>query len=56
MLKKLIKPKLKTFAVKITPAQEELFRKRAKQYTNGNISEWLRYAAENHEPKKGDLV
>lgn len=29
---------------------------KAKKYTGGNLSLWLRYAGENHIPKRKDLV
>ncbi len=54
-LKKLKEPKscLKTFRLKLTEKHE--IQQKANIYTDGNVSEWLIYAALNHIPRKKDL-
>lgn len=56
MLKKLVKEELRPVNFKIAPSEYEKLEEKAKQYTNGNVSEWIRYAALNHKPSKSELA
>lgn len=41
--------------VKMTVQDFLKIQDKANEYTNGNFSAWMRYAALNHRPKKSDL-
>lgn len=43
------------FSLRWKPSQRALIEKKAKEYTDGNLSEWLIYAAMNFSPSKKDL-
>ena len=55
MLKKMIKQTLKVINFKISDDERKVLKQKALQYTGGNVSEWLRYAAMNHVPKPSEL-
>lgn len=46
--------RIRTF--KATDHEWEEIEKKAEMFTKGNISEWIRYAAIELEPKPSDLV
>lgn len=50
------KPKQAQVNFKCPEDVKELLQKQADKYTNGELSEWLRYAGLNHVPPKKDLV
>lgn len=56
MLKSLVKTKLKIQNFKASAEDMITFKKKADQYTNGNVSEWIRFAASNHRPRKSQLT
>lgn len=41
--------------VRFTDEEHEKASSFAKKFTNGNLSEWIRYATLNFEPKKRDM-
>lgn len=49
-------PKKKLLTVKVTQSDLDIIRDKAKLYTDGNISEWIRYSATALLPKARDLV
>lgn len=49
------KPKLKLINLKVSPDDIKAIRAKAKKFTNGNISSWIRYAATQLTPKKKDV-
>jgi hypothetical protein len=56
-LKQSIKPTKKNLLnLKVTDLELKLIRQKAEKYTGGNISEWIRYAAIQLDPKLTDLV
>lgn len=42
--------------VKLSDSQRQAIQENADRYAEGNISEWLRFAAMNHKPAKHHLV
>jgi hypothetical protein len=57
ILKSAIKPiKSEMVNVKLTKAERKLLQMKADKYTGGNVSEWLRYAGMNLDPRAQDLV
>lgn len=57
ILKSSIKPKkINMVNVKFSDQEKDLLKKKAKQYTGGNVSEWIRYAALRLNPPQSDLV
>ena len=48
--------KTKLITIKINLEESSKIRENAKKWTNGNISEWIRYSAINLEPNKSDLI
>lgn len=50
------KKKDKKFLLKLSDSDLERMRKKADQYTGGNLSAWIRYASSRLEPKEEDLV
>lgn len=56
MLKKLVKEVLRPVNFKISPTEYEVLEEKAKQFTNGNVSEWIRYASLNYKPSKTELA
>lgn len=44
------------FLVELTRDEKSRIQKKAELYTKGNMSEWVRYASLNLEPRKEDLV
>lgn len=47
--------KTKSFVVKFSDNDFAVVKEKADQYTNGNVSEWVRYAAKL-EPRESDLA
>lgn len=58
MLKYLKQKPLPKFRMCLRISKEDMkvFSLKARQYTAGNVSEWLRYAAINHMPPKSQVV
>lgn len=56
MLKTQLKNKMQTHTFKSHKDDYQKIKQNAQKFTAGNISEWIRYAALNHTPKKSDLV
>jgi hypothetical protein len=50
------KQKHSLMTVKVSKAEFERIKAKAKRYAAGNLSEWVRYAAIELEPKPDDLV
>jgi len=50
------KKEVKTIPIKCTLDVIEQLQNQADKYTEGNLSEWLRYAGVNCIPKKSDIV
>ena len=48
--------KNKLLTVKVTPSDFDIIRNKAELYTEGNISEWIRYSSTLLNPKSKDLV
>lgn len=56
-LKQAIKPKKnKLLNLKVTPKEMHQIQLKADKYTGGNVSEWIRYASIQLEPRVSDLV
>ena len=55
-LKKIVDEKRKNFTMRMSPEEAREVQEKADTYTGGNVSQWLRYAAVNHVPKKSELV
>lgn len=56
-LKQAIKPKKDNLInFKATDLEMNLIQRKADKYTGGNVSEWIRYASIQLEPKQSDLV
>lgn len=45
-----------TTNVKVSDEEQAMIEKKAKQFTKGNVSAWIRYAATKHIPTKRELV
>lgn len=57
LLKSAVKPtKSEMINLKLTRNERRMIQARADKYTGGNVSEWIRYAAINLEPRIQDLV
>ena len=57
MLKQCIKKAVrKLMNFKVTDEERALMQAKADKYTNGNVSDWLRYAGTKLDPKKCDLL
>jgi hypothetical protein len=56
MLKKMVKQELKPINFKCADSDREKIVEKAKEFTKGNVSEWIRHAAMNYSPPKRDLV
>lgn len=41
---------------KLSDSERQVIQANADQYAEGNISEWVRFAAMNHKPLKSHLV
>jgi hypothetical protein len=50
------KPKKTLINLKVTDVELRLIKDKAKKYTNGNISAWMRYASSQLNPKKKDVT
>lgn len=46
------KGKLIPFVVKLTPEERDFYQAKANAHTDGNVSEWLRQAGMEFEPKE----
>lgn len=46
----------KYLPVKVTRDDYEIIKEKANQYTEGNVSEWVRYASTKLLPKSDDLL
>ena len=46
----------KLYTIRIDDSEKKLIMDKAKKYTDGNVSAYIRFAAVNFEPKKRDLV
>lgn len=56
-LKSTVKPKKKNLInFKATDLEMTLIQKKADKYAGGNVSEWLRYAAIQLDPRASDLT
>ena len=55
LLKKLQDEKRKNFTMRMSQEELKTLQAKADLYTNGNLSEWIRYAAFNYQPKKSEL-
>lgn len=42
--------------IKVTKLEESYIRMKAEKFAEGNMSEWIRYAAINFKPVSSDLV
>jgi len=56
MLKTQVKAKRPLINLRVEPEILKAIKEKAEKYAAGNMSEWLRYAALNHEPNPKDLV
>lgn len=45
----------KLLAIRLTYKEHEMIKKAASTYSNGNVSQWIRYASTNFKPKTKDL-
>lgn len=54
-LKSLIKEKRTLMNFKVSKAEIKTIEANALLFAGGNVSAWLRYAAMNYKPKKGEL-
>lgn len=48
-------PPMKSMTIKISLREIELIKLKASQYTHGNVSKWIRYAATKLEPLNEDV-
>lgn len=55
-LKHMVKEAMRMIAARVSDAEYKAIEQKAKKYADGNVSEWIRYAAVNMEPKKDDLT
>lgn len=55
VIKALKREKLIVKNFKITSTEFEGIKKLADKYADGNVSQWVRYAAKNFRPSKSDL-
>lgn len=55
-IKKPAKPKPTLINLKVYEEDLKALMARAKKYTGGNLSLWLRYSGLNHIPKRKDLA
>ena len=54
-LKKIKEYKLHGITLRCKLTQKHQNQRKANLYTEGNVSEWILYAAINHVPKRSDL-
>jgi len=52
---KLKKETRKNLNLKVSESELKQIKKLADKYTNGNLSQWVRYTAINYRPKKSEL-
>lgn len=55
-LKQVAENHRRMMALKVSQKEKRLMQERAKHYCEGNLSEWIRYAALNHRPLESELV
>jgi hypothetical protein len=55
LLKTLDKEKRRNFTMRMSAEEMKQLQEKADLYTNGNLSQWIRYAAFNYVPKKSEL-
>jgi len=51
-----VERKKESVTIKMTQKQKDKIQKMADLYAGGNMSDWIRYAAVNHKPKKSELA
>jgi hypothetical protein len=57
MLKSLkVENKSKTIGIRLSAAEYSILKDKAATFANGQVSEWIRYAALNFEPSDDDLA
>lgn len=56
MLKSAIKEIMRMIGFRCTETEYQLIEEKAKKHTNGNVSEWVRFAAIHMEPGKDDVA
>lgn len=54
-IKKTKRAERRNLTLRVTEAELNLIRRKALVHTDGNISEWIRYAAQACSPRKNDL-
>ena len=56
LVKNRMKKKDRPILVKLDQLEHNVIKRKADKYTNGNMSEWIRYASLNLEPREEDLT
>lgn len=57
LLRSALKPqKQNLLTIKCSNAEMKTIKSKADKYTNGNVSEWVRYAAMTLDPRIQDLI
>lgn len=56
MLKKLVKEAMRMIGFRVSDSEFKVIEAKAKKYTGGNVSEWVRYASINMEPKATEIA
>lgn len=56
VLKSLLKESKRLVNFEATESERRRIFEKAEKYCNGNMSEWIRYAAVNHEPNEEELI
>lgn len=50
------KSKINVVNIKMTDANRDIMMAKALRFTRGNLSAWVRHAARNYVPKKGERI
>lgn len=55
-LKKLVKEAMRMIGFRVSETEYQVIEEKAKKFTEGNVSEWVRYASVNMEPKASEVT
>lgn len=56
ILKSVVKEVMTSIGLRVSETERAIIEAKAKKFTKGNVSEWVRYAAINMQPKKEDVT
>ena len=56
ILKSLLREKKRLINFYVSPEEKALMQSKADEYTSGNLSEWVRYAAVHYQPRRAPRI